>query len=187
MEKKKIILSALSLVILATVLVLSFNPTMPVESNSALSYEATVCTEILRANGEVENLGCSENTLTDAGANLIKSYIGEGGTVGAVDYIALCNASAGCTASSTASTTLQNEFTTSGLERSQATYTSNGVGNWTMAKTFTATADNLQTNKTGIFNASSSGTLFAENTFNLATLYNSDQLTISWTVTISEA
>lgn len=155
-------------------------------SESSINYNAEVCNYITRADGTIEDLGCSSNTLTNAGANLIKDYVGTGSGGGAVDYIGLCDASIGCTASSTASTTLTNEFTTSGLARSQGTYASNGVGNWSVWKTFTATADNLLVNKTGIFNASSSGTLFAENTFTLATLQTSDQLTINWTISVSE-
>ena len=75
----------------------------------------------------------------------------------------------------------------SGLDRTQGTYGDNGVGNWSIWTTFTATADDLLTNKTGIFNASAVGTLFAENTFTLATLQSSDQITINWTIFVTEA
>lgn len=164
------------------------NLTNSQEMNSGhIQYNAMVCPTIDRADGSIEVLDCTKNTLTNAGAELISDYIAEGSSGSAVDYIALSDASGEVGASAVGSTTLDNEWATNGLERSQGTFGDNGVGNWSIWETFTASADDMTTNKTGIFNASSTGTLFAENTFTLATLQTSDQITINWTIFVTEA
>lgn len=183
---KKVLFSVLGIFLIFGMFMF-LNQEQVIDKNSNLIYKADVCSYVTRADGEINKLGCSSNTLTNAGANLIKDYIALGSGGGAVNYIALCNATAGCGASAVGSTTLDNEFASGGLERASATYGSNGVGNWSMWKTFTAGIDNMEVNKTGIFNASSTGTLFAENTFTkLATLQSSDQITINWTISVSE-
>lgn len=154
-------------------------------AGDSINYDANVCVTHVRADGTVAMSECSHNLLTDAGKNLIKDAIGSGGSISAVDYIALCNATAGCGAPASGDTTLENELAGGGLERTQATHGDLGVGNWSEYVTFTATIDNLETNKTGIFNASSTGTLFAENTFTLVTLQTNDQLTINWTIQVT--
>lgn len=165
----------------------SVNPSTSVNPNTVddgIHYKGTVCHSVTRANGEYLDLGCNHNLLTNAGKDAIKNAL-NGGT-GTFNYIALCNATAGCAAPAVGDTTLANEYAAGGLSRAAGTYGSlAGNGNWSMAKTFTATADALTTNKTGLFNASSTGTMLAENTFTLVTLYTNDQLTINWTISVS--
>ena len=118
------------------------------------------------------------NLITTAGLNHIKFMTGAGVASGAVDYIALANG----TSPVIGSTTLDAEWASCGLSRSQATYYSNGDGNWTMAVTFTATADGCQVNTTGIFNATSGGTMFAGDTYSSTDTLNTNyQLQQNWT------
>ena len=180
-NKKKVSLISLSvvLVLLGVLFITSFpNSDNPIQNS--ISYNSQVC--ISKNNNLIE---CSSNVLTTAGANVIRDTLGEGTSFGAFDYVGLCNATAGCVAAAAGSTTLENEYALGGLERSQGSYVSNGNGNWSVGETFTATADNLLTNKTGIFNQSSGGTLLAENTFTLVTLQTNDQLTINWTIWVT--
>jgi len=146
----------------------------------SITYHSNVC---IYKNGEL--IECSHNLLTDAGKNLIKTILGDTGSGGPVQYIALCNATAGCSAPAAGDTTLDNEYTSCGLSRTQGTYGSLGTGNWSIAHTFTATCDNLETNMTGLFNQVSGGTLFAENTFTSVTLQTDDQLLVNWTIWVS--
>lgn len=178
MDKKNYVipfalLGIFSLVLLSGVL---YTPSEQ-EITEGIKYNSDVC--VYKNNVLVEP--CDHNVVTTAGLNAIKDYIGQGSGGAAFDYIALCNATAGCTAEDAADTTLDNEYAAGGLSRAQGAYTSNGDGNWTYSKTFTATADNLLTNSTGIFNASSTGTMLAEKTFTLVTLQTNDQVTINWT------
>lgn len=166
----------------------SFAPAMgsDISDSDSIKYHSSVCTAVVRADGTYEPNGCSSNTLTTAGKNLIKNALAFGGTVGNVTYIGLCNASGpGCNASSADNTILDDEYAAGGLSRGGGNYASQGTGNWSVYKTFTATANNLLTNKTGLFNNSAADTLFAENTFTLVTLQTNDQLTINWTIWVS--
>lgn len=160
--------------------VVNFNT--PIEDNPlSIKYNSNVC---VYKNNEL--LGeCYSNLVTTAGLNAIKDGLGQGSLPAAYDYVALCNATAGCTDPAAGDTALDNEYAAGGLSRAQGTYSSNGNGNWTISKTFTATADSLVTNMTGLFNASSSGTMLAENNFTSVTLQTNDQLTINWTIWVS--
>lgn len=155
-----------------------------VDTSTNVKYDAWVHVSVKRANGTIEYVGTSHNLLTTAGKNLIKNYLGNGGTVSAVNYTGLCNATAGCSAPAVGDTTLENEYTNSGLARTSGTYSSIGNGNWSIYTEFTATADNLIVNKTGLFNQSSGGTLFAENTFTLVTMQTNDKLMNNWTIQV---
>ena len=149
----------------------------PVSSEATINYNSNVC---VYKNGEL--IDCSHNLLTNAGKELIETILGDTGSGGPVQYIALCNSTAGCTAPDASDTTLDNEFTGCGLSRAQGTYGDLGTGNWSIWYTFTSTCDNVETNMTGLFNQDSGGTLFAENQFTGVTLQTNDQLTINWTI-----
>ena len=189
MNKTKIyVISGLSLFVLLSVFILVVNSShsinnQPQKDNTISSvWHTQVCNGITRSNGSYESLGCSHNLVTNAGLEGIEQIIGNGANYGTMNYIGLSNASAGSLAPAAGDTTLDNEYAAGGLTRAIGTYNSNGNGNWTISKTFTATLNNLLINKTGLFNQSSAGLLFAENTFTLATLQINDQITTNWTI-----
>lgn len=124
------------------------------------------------------------NLITTAGKDFISAQIGSTspGSNGA-NYIALTTTSLNPTASHT---TLSGEITGNGLARAQGTYAhSNGQNTFTVSHTFTASATHTNVQGAGLFTASSGGTMMAENTFTAVTLANNDQLTITWTITLS--
>jgi hypothetical protein len=140
--------------------------------------------------GLFETVQCESNLVVNAGLDAIMTSIIAGGAVDGFDFIGICNATvgAGCSVPAAGDTTLGNEYGSSGLHRQQGTFSSLGTGNYTIYNTFTAnsTGGTLGaghiTNSTGLFNASTSGTLLAENTFTLVTLQQDDQLTVNWTI-----
>ncbi len=135
---------------------------------------------IVSKNGEVVYEGL--NLLTDAGANHIKFCLGQGGCgTGAFDYIAVGNGSA----PTTSSTSLDSEIAESGLSRASGTYTSLGTGHWKIEKIFSVTGTVNSINSTALFNASSSGTMIAGDTFPDTNVANGDSLNITWDVTQS--
>lgn len=87
--------------------------------------------------------------------------------------------------------TLAGELSTSGLTR--ASGSNGGVGTIThpaqnqyvVTKTFTAGAAQTGIKAAGLFTTVSGNSLFAENNFPSVDLQNSDQLTITWTITFS--
>lgn len=124
------------------------------------------------------------NVITTAGKDFISAQIGSTspGNNGA-NFIALSSDTAAPAAGDTA---LAGEITSGGLERAQGTYAhTNGEATLTIASTFTASATHTDVQKAGLFTAASGGTMMAENTFTPVTLNSGDQLTITWTITLS--
>jgi len=196
----KVLYGLLGLMILTTCAFAftAFNAPTLDNSNSIVGYEGRVCTsttgdfegrETPAGVGINEEIGCNHNLLVSAGANAIRDILGQQTSFGNFTAIALCNATAGCTGTDAADTTLDAEYTDSGLARAYGAYGElGGVGNWSVAHTFTATADSLETNQTGLFNQTTvaDSTMLAENTFTLVTLQTNDQLTINWTITAKD-
>ena len=163
----------------------------PTDASSVISYEASVCTTHTRDGVELMS-ECSHNLFTDSGRNATRDILGTSVNLSAFNYIALCNMTASaesppCLEPRVNDTELEGEYSAGGLSRALSTYTelSATAGNWTISTTFTATADDLTTNTTGLFNDSALGILFAENTFTTVTLQTDDQLTINWTIQVT--
>jgi len=176
----------LVLVILSVSSMFSTHVTNP--SEGGLKYGSSVCIE---KNGEL--VSCGENTLTNAGKNLIQDYL-----IGAertnISYIAVCNSTNvsgdgggnGCAQPAVGDTLLEGEYSYCGLTRASGALTDQGTGNFSYAYTFTATCDSLVTNVTGLFNSTSKlGTYFAGNNFTSVTLQTDDQLTVTWYVWVT--
>lgn len=124
----------------------------------------------------------SYNLRTNAGADAQASQMGNTATQAAsCNWIALTN---DATAPGATDTTLTSEIATNGLSRAQGTYAhTNGTAVFTVAKTFNATGTQAS-QKSGLFNASTSGTLCFENTYSAVTVNNGDTLTVTWTINI---
>lgn len=119
----------------------------------------------------------SLNLRTNAGADAQSSQMGNTATQAAsCNFVALTN-DAGAPAAG--DTTLASEITTNGLGRAQGTYAhTTGTTVFTITKTFNATGTQAS-QKAGLFNASSSGTLCFENTYSAVTVNNGDTLTVN--------
>lgn len=120
------------------------------------------------------------NLRTNAGSDAQSSQMGNTSTqAAACNYIAVSN---DATAPSATDTTLASEIATNGFTRAQGTYAhTTGASSFTIQKVFTATATQAS-QKTGLFNAASSGTLCFENTYTQVTANNGDTLTVTWTI-----
>jgi hypothetical protein len=122
------------------------------------------------------------NLRTNAGGDAQASQMGNTATqAAACNYIALSN---DATAPAAGDTTLASEIAANGLSRAQGTYAhTNGTSSFTIQKVFTATGTQAS-QKTGLFNAASSGTLCFENTYTQVTVNSGDTLTVTWTINI---
>lgn len=143
----------------------------------------------------------SHNLITTAGKDFISAQVGGGGSTTTAQWIGLSTdtkapAAADTCISTTDGGTTSAEITTNGLSRAQGTYAHTaGTNTFTVTKTFTATATNTNVQKAGLFSANvggantctggDDGTMLAENTFTSVTLANGDQLTITWTITLT--
>jgi hypothetical protein len=124
------------------------------------------------------------NLITNAGKDFISAQLGStSAATNGANYIALSSNTA---APAVTDTTLTGEITTDGLERAQGTYAhETGTSTFTVTRTFTASDAHADVQKAGLFTAASSGTMMAENTFTAVSLASGDQLTITWTITLS--
>jgi hypothetical protein len=125
------------------------------------------------------------NLLTNGGRDWMIAQVytnTSAGTRGS-GYIALTTDS---TSPAASDTTLASEITTGGLARADATTKSHtgGTNSTTIQHTFTASATHTNVQKSGLFNAASSGTMSHENTFTAVTLQSSDTLQVTWTTTL---
>jgi hypothetical protein len=122
----------------------------------------------------------THNLRTTAGGDWQASVMGNTAAPPATcNYIALTN-DAGAPAAG--DTTLASEIAVSGLSRAQGTYAhTGGTASFTVQKVFSATGTQAS-QKAGLLNASSSGTLCFENTYTAVTVNNGDTLTVTWTI-----
>jgi len=187
MANKKLIFGITGILLISAVLFFVFASSVSVpkvidstESDATITYHSNVC---VYKNGELTG-PCSHNVLYNNGKEMIEARLGNGGS-GSILNISLCNAtdSPGCGAPVAAMTEAFNNFTNCGLNAQNGAYGDLGTGNWSVAKTFTSTCDNVVTNATRIMNAT--GSPFAGNSFTSVTLQTNDQLTINWTIWVS--
>jgi hypothetical protein len=125
----------------------------------------------------------THNLVTNAGFDLISNVMGTTGTQGAAcNYIAVTNTAI---TPGAGDTTLSGEISSNGLSRAQGTYShTNGTQTYTVSKVFTASGTQAS-QATGLFNASSTGTMCYEATYTQVTVNSGDTLTVTWTVTLS--
>jgi len=120
----------------------------------------------------------SHNLVTNVGLNYSRDCIGNGACGAAFNYIAV---GGNTSAQAITDTALANEFATCGLTRATGTFTNTGIGTWSLIKVFSVSGTCNNINSTGIFNASSTGTMLAEASFSNTNVINGDSLNITWT------
>jgi len=142
-------------------------------------------TTIKDSEGKVKFYSEHPAILTTNGKDFVKVCLGVNASCGvptAFDFIAV---GGNTSAMSSADTTLANEVSGNGLARAFGTYGSTGTGAWRIEKDFSVTGTQNNINSTGLFNASSSGTMLAEDTISNTNVVNGDTLNITWTVSVS--
>lgn len=151
--------------------------------NETIHYSASVNWKVYR-DGVLIHDYTNHNLLTNEGKEFIEAELGNSGTTDEVQYVAMSNDG---TAPAAGDTTCPSEITTNGLERALGAYTSTGTGVWTISKTFTATgAQSAQ--KSCLLTDATAGepdTLFAESLMTSVSLQTNDQVTVTWTITVS--
>lgn len=125
------------------------------------------------------------NGVPTVGKALIAGRINASGAPAAADYIAV---GTGTNAFAAGDTALQTETSGSGLTRAQGTVslvtttTTNDTAQVT--KTFTVTGT-VAVTESGVFNASSSGTLLCRQTFSAINVVDGDTLQVTWKVQLT--
>lgn len=177
------------------------------DETAFLTYHAKVCKKVTRADGTVEDLGCSKNLFNTDGMNYTQnllSGVGGNGSTGLLRFIAVGNKTGTqCGANQYATNSfLCGEYASCGLSRGLAdavrlnTSVAGGgssgnvtAGNWTITKEFTANQAGCDVNATGLFNTTtvneSDEAFFAQNTFTTATLQTNDKINVTWFIWVT--
>jgi len=183
--KKELIIVALALV--AVVALTKFGDVKTKATANSLIAEPKIkvdlCVDFKPANGEWQNVGCTD-LLVDAGKNHLKGILG--GTITTnlhTKYIAIGNG----TEPTASSTVLGSEQTDCGLARVLGDYYDLGTGNWEVNTTLTYTCSGTRVvNTTAAFNQASGGTLFAGGAIPTVTLaVVGDQIRVRHIYTVS--
>lgn len=159
-----------------------------------------------RLGGELVDV--SANLRTTVGIDFTANALAATSQPSQADYIGLSNNTAAVAVGDTGATlpwsTAQavdhaadgttGEWTALGLARKQATYAhTGGVASYSLAATWTATGTSTSTSKAGLFGGSTKATrgssvvtniLYLTNTFTPTSLNNTDQLGLTWTVSV---
>lgn len=127
------------------------------------------------------------NLLTNAGRDWFKDqgYTNTSAGTRGAGYIAL---SENATAPADGDTSVTGEISTNGLSRADAGTKTNNAGAATalIEHTFTASGSFSAVQKAGLLTASSGGTLVHENTFTSTALSSSDQIKVTWNLTLND-
>ena len=199
-------LSRLFLAVLCSISLVSFAGAMAsfpgenLKTQNMVNIVARHCQKYV-VNGKIDAKACANdpttlfydqtnhNLRTTAGGDWQAAQMG-GTPVAVASYIGLAsdssNSGAGTVAAGdttiASSGTGSTEITTNGLARAVATYAHTAsTAAYTMTKVFSATGTQAS-NKAGLFNASSAGTMSFENLYTAVTCNNGDTLTVTWTI-----
>jgi len=126
----------------------------------------------------------SHNTIVTQGKDFIAQQLGSTSpNTNGANYIGLSNSTSSLDSNWTS---IPDEITGGGLARAQGTYShTNGLNSYQISKTFAASASFTNVRLAGLYWSSSGPTLFAANNFSPVNLISGDQLTVTWTITIS--
>ena len=137
---------------------------------------------VIHPDGTVGWQSITENLLTDAGVDAL--FEAHNNVAFRADYMAVSN---NATAPSASDTTLDGELSSSGFDRTEASYAHTpGASTGTMIASWTATGTVADIHKMGLFTAVSSGTLVYTTAFTTdASVTADDTLEVTDTITIS--
>lgn len=193
MRKQLLVLGVvafLSVLVVAAGL-MSFQPQTGATVDDGLHYGSAVTLTQYRPGVGIISEQTFHNVVTSEGKDYIKVMLGSDSTgFGSMKYFGLSNNATHVPAAATTAAFWKSdvgEVTGSGLDRATASYFSNGVGNWTLSKTWTASGAVANIQLAGMFNDTyaNTGYMLAENNFTAVSLQANDQLTLNWTVSIS--
>ncbi len=144
-----------------------------------LGYTGIACTQVIRANGKLEDLGCQHNLITNIGKEYIKAALNSTASMWNFTNLTL---GGNTTTMAVGDTDLANIFSAStNLSAGSAAYWYIGVGNSSLSREWTANATAI-VNSTGIYNTTNSAAkLFAEAYFGSSTtLASGDKINVTY-------
>jgi len=148
-----------------------------VPNDGVLTYHSAVCKGYVH-DGVYYDLGCSHNTLTNDGKELIEDWISSN-NASYINTIVLGNG----TEPTATDTSHPGKIADCGLTEATITWTDIGIGNQSASYEWTSTCDNEVVNTTGL--ESDGNIYFAGNAFTDVTLQTDDKINVTWYVWVT--
>lgn len=148
------------------------------ENKESLTVKGKFLVELFGEDGNRKELRIVENVVVTVGKNYLATWLAAASQAGAfMQYIAL---GTGTNAASASDTALQTELSTrvAGTESSSSNV-------WQNVASFGPGVDTGAITESGIFSASSAGTMLARQTFSVINKAAGDTLQITWQITFS--
>lgn len=144
--------------------------------------KGSVKVQLFDEHGNLKQEHEDHNLIVTVGKNYLASWLqaaSQGGPF--MSYIGL---GTGTTSPAAGDTTLQTEFAGGGYSRVQGTLT-NSTNTWQNSAVFNPGNGTGAVTEVGLFSASSSGTMFARQTFSAYNKAAGDTLTVTWSISFS--
>lgn len=144
--------------------------------------KGSVKVQLFDKDGNLKQSHEDHNLVVTAGKNYLAAWLQAASQAGKfMSYIAL---GTGTTSPASGNTTLETELSGGGYSRVQGTLT-NSTNTWTNTAQFDPGNGTAAITEAGLFSASSSGTMFARQTFSAYNKVAGDTMIIAWTVTFN--
>lgn len=152
------------------------------ETKDTLDLKGSVNVRLIGPDGKVKQEHTKHNLIVTVGKNYLATWLAAASQAGEfMSYIAL---GTGSTSPTSGDTALQTEFVGGGYSRVQGTLSSS-TNVWQNQATFNPGNGTGAITEAGLFSASSTGTMFARQTFSAYNKAAGDTLIVTWTVTLS--
>lgn len=151
-------------------------------SEEFLKLNGSVNVKLIGKDGKVKQEHTKHNLIVTVGKTYLAAWLAAATqSTEFMSYIAL---GTGSTAPASGDTALQTELSGGGYSRVQGTLT-NSANVWQNQATFNPGNGTGAITEAGLFSASTSGTMFARQTFSAYNKAAGDTLIVTWTVTLS--
>lgn len=150
--------------------------------NEVFKLKGSVKVQLIGPDGKVKQEHEEHNLIVTVGKNYLATWLT--GLTQSGPFMSYIGLGTGVTSPASGDTALQTEFSGGGYSRSQGTLTAS-TNTWTNTATFSPGNGTGAVTEAGLFSASTSGTMFARQTFSAYNKAAGDTLVVAWTVTFS--
>ncbi len=150
--------------------------------NESFDFRGSVHVQLIGSDGKVKQEHTKHNLIVTVGKSYLATWLAAATQSG--EFMSYMGLGTGTTSPAAGNTTLETEFSGGGYSRQQGTLTASS-NVWQNVCTFSPGNGTGAITEAGLFSASTSGTMFARQTFSAYNKAAGDTLIITWTVTLS--
>lgn len=150
--------------------------------NELLKLKGSVKVQLFGPDGKLKQEHEDHNLIVTVGKNYLATWLAAASQSG--EFMSYIGLGTGVTSPSSGDTALQTELSGGGYSRSLGVLSAS-TNTWTNTATFSPGNGTAAITEAGLFSASTSGTMFARQTFSAYNKAAGDTLVVAWTVTFS--